>query len=139
MHIDGACHCGRIRFEAEVDPAQVSVCHCTDCQTLSGTAFRVSVPAGRAHFRLLSGEPKRYVKIAESGNRRVQGFCAECGTPIYATNEGEAEVYNLRVGAIRQRAELSPVLQIWHRSAQNWVDGLGAVKSLEQQAVPKQA
>jgi hypothetical protein len=139
MHIDGACHCGRIRFEAEVDPAQVSVCHCTDCQTLSGTAFRVSVPAGREDFRLLSGEPKRYVKVAESGNRRVQGFCAECGTPIYATNEGKAEVYNLRVGAIRQRAELPPLLQIWHRSAQNWVDGLGAVKTLEKQAVPKQA
>lgn len=134
MQIDGACHCGRIRFEAQIDPAQVSVCHCTDCQTLSGTAFRVSVPARRERLRMLGAEPRRYVKVAESGNRRVQAFCGECGTPIYATSEGEELVYNLRVGAIRQRAELPPVLQIWHRSAQKWVADLAAVKSLAKQS-----
>ena len=44
MKIDGSCHCGRIRYEAEVDPAKVVICHCTDCQTLSGSAFRTVVP-----------------------------------------------------------------------------------------------
>ena len=29
---------------------------------------------------LLSGEPKVYVKVGESGNRREQTFCADCGT-----------------------------------------------------------
>jgi hypothetical protein len=45
MHIDGACHCGKITYEAEVDPEAVGICHCTDCQTLSGTAFRTVVMA----------------------------------------------------------------------------------------------
>ena len=45
MKIDGACHCGRISYEAEIDPADVTICHCTDCQTLSGSAFRTVVPA----------------------------------------------------------------------------------------------
>ena len=40
MKIEGGCHCGGIRFEAEVDPAAVVICHCTDCQTFSGSAFR---------------------------------------------------------------------------------------------------
>ena len=31
MKVDGACHCGSIRYEAEVDPAKVIICHCTDC------------------------------------------------------------------------------------------------------------
>lgn len=35
MKVDGGCHCGRIAYEAEIDPAGVLVCHCTDCQTLS--------------------------------------------------------------------------------------------------------
>jgi hypothetical protein len=34
MKIDGSCHCGYVRYQAEVDPAQVEICHCTDCQTL---------------------------------------------------------------------------------------------------------
>src|SRR5689334_18981220 len=39
MKIDGRCHCGEITFEAEVDPDALHICHCTDCQTLSGSAF----------------------------------------------------------------------------------------------------
>ena len=54
MHIDGRCHCGFITYEAEVDPAKVSICHCTDCQTLTGSAYRVTVPAPKDSFRLLS-------------------------------------------------------------------------------------
>jgi hypothetical protein len=34
MKIDGRCHCGYIAYEAEIDPENVLVCHCTDCQTL---------------------------------------------------------------------------------------------------------
>ena len=29
MQIDGQCHCGKITYEAEIDPEAVSVCHCT--------------------------------------------------------------------------------------------------------------
>ena len=85
MKIDGACHCGFITFEAEVDPEKTPICHCADCQTLSGSPFRASVPTAPDKFRLLSGEPAIYVKTAESGNKRVQAFCPKCGSPIYAT------------------------------------------------------
>ncbi len=83
MKIDGACHCGHIRYEAEVDPAKVVICHCTDCQTLSGSAFRTVVPTEENSFRLLAGTPKVYVKTGESGNKREQTFCADCGSPIF--------------------------------------------------------
>jgi hypothetical protein len=70
MKIEGGCHCGYITYEAEVDPDKVSICHCTDCQTLSGSAFRTAVPAPREAFRLRTGQPKIYVKTAESGTKR---------------------------------------------------------------------
>jgi hypothetical protein len=134
MKIDGGCHCGHIKYEAEVDPATVAICHCTDCQTLSGTAFRVVVPAKKENFRVLQGTPKVYVKTAESGNKRVQAFCAECGTPIYSAAVGDAPVFSLRVGSARQRQELRPQSQYWSRSAQNWLAGLAAMKRFEKQA-----
>jgi len=43
MKIDGACHCGEVKYEAEVDPEKVAICDCTDCQSLSGSAFRINV------------------------------------------------------------------------------------------------
>lgn len=49
MKVDGHCHCGQIRYEAEIDADKVVICHCTDCQTLAGTSYRVGVPAAAAN------------------------------------------------------------------------------------------
>lgn len=133
MKIDGACHCGRITYEAEIDPEKVGICHCTDCQITSGTAYRTNVPTRKNTFRLLSGEPKIYVKTADSGNRRAHGFCADCGTGLFSTTETQREVYVLRVGAIRQRGVLRPRAQGWCRSAQPWAMDISALPQFGQQ------
>ena len=133
MHVDGACHCGKITFTADIDPQAVGICHCTDCQTLSGTAFRTVVRAKSEDFKLLTGKPKVYIKTAESGNKRAQVFCADCGTPLWATTPTDQKVYGLRVGALRQRNELKPRRQIWARSAQGWLGELGSMPRIEKQ------
>ncbi len=131
MHISGGCHCGAITYEAEVDPATVSLCHCTDCQILTGTAYRCSVPAKKADFRLLSGVPKIYVKVGESGARRAQGFCGNCGTPIYATSAENPQAYGIRTGSARERAQLLPTTQIWCRSALAWTTNIANLPKSE--------
>jgi hypothetical protein len=128
VRIDGACHCGAITYEAEIDPAKVGICHCTDCQTLSASAYRTVVPARKEGFRIVSGEPKIYVKTADSGTKRAQAFCPECGTHIYASALGDPQVFSIRVGTARQRAELTPRQQSWCRSALPWVSDLGGVE-----------
>jgi hypothetical protein len=136
MKIDGSCHCGAITFEAEVDPAKSAMCHCIDCQTISGSAFRTVVATPEADFKLLTGEPKVYIKTAESGNRRIQAFCGDCGTALYATSaDGDGpKIYGLRHGAIRQRDQLAPKVQIWTRSAQHWLADLPALPGREKQS-----
>jgi hypothetical protein len=134
MKIDGRCHCGCITYEADIDPDKVLICHCTDCQTLSGSAFRVVAYTREDAFKLLSGEPRTYVKISESGNKRPQTFCPECGTPIYATAGGEGpKVYSIRVGSIRQRDQIVPNVQVWSRSAHPWVTHIGSMRRFEKQ------
>ena len=132
MKIDGGCHCGKITYTAEVDPENVGICHCTDCQTLSGTAFRVSVSAAKEAFHL-NGEPKIYIKTAESGGKRAQAFCPECGIPIYATAATDPQIFNIRVGTVHQRAELRPKTQGWHRSARDWVNDLQSLPKFAKQ------
>jgi hypothetical protein len=127
MKIDGRRHCGQITYEAEVDPDAMLICHCTDCQILTGSALRAVVTASAAHFVLRSGTPKSYVKTAESGNKRRHAFCGDCRTPIYACAVDNPQSYTLRIGAIAQRAAFSPQRQIWRRSSLPWVDALTAV------------
>jgi hypothetical protein len=132
MHIDGGCHCGTISYEADIDPEKVIVCHCTDCQVLSGTAFRTVVFVPESQFRLLNGSLKTYVKTADSGNRRAMMFCPECGTQIYATSiGGDEKILGLRVGTAKQRRALRPGRQYWCRSALDWVADLGAMEKVE--------
>ena len=129
MKIDGSCHCGFIAFEAEADPQKSAICHCTDCQTLSGTAFRTMIVVPSKDFKLLSGSPKTYVKTGESGRKRAQTFCPECGSPLYATGAGDdTKFFNIRLGTVRQRAQLPPKVQFWCRSALPWLPELGAAK-----------
>lgn len=133
MKIDGSCHCRKIAFEAEVDPRAVRICHCTDCQTLSGSAYRANVSASAQNFKLLRGTPKVYIKTAESGSRRAHGFCPDCGTPIYATEPVDPKAYSLRLGTITQRAAFRPAKQIWHRSALPWSADLSSIESVDRQ------
>ena len=133
MRVHGRCHCGGITYEAEVDPSRVSACHCTDCQMFTGSPFRVSVPTPREAFKLLSGQPRAYIKTAESGNKRIHAFCPNCSSPIYASAVVDPPMYSLRVGCLDERAQLPPQKQIWCKSAMEWAMDLHDVPRVERQ------
>jgi hypothetical protein len=132
MKVEGQCHCGQIRYEAEVDPDRVSICHCSDCQVLTGTAFRVSVPTESGTLRFLSGTPRVYVKTtADSGNKRRHAFCANCGSPISASADTDSpSTYTLRVGGLAQKARLPPKRRIWCKSALDWSLDISSVPGI---------
>lgn len=133
MRVDGSCACGAIKVEAEADPEKTNICHCTDCQTATGTAFRVSVPVAGETLKV-TGTPKTYLKTTdESGNPRLQAFCGTCGSPIYSTSPGDGvqPLYMLRVGILRQRDQFVPRRQIWWRSARPWVTRIASVPRVE--------
>ena len=132
MQINGACHCRAVTFTAEIDPSRVLVCHCTDCQVLSGAPFRAVVAAPIDKFNL-NGTTKSYVKVAQSGNRRAQVFCPECGTPLFATAPESPSSVIIRLGCVAQRHQLRPSVQIWQHSALPWVAELGAIPSTPEQ------
>ena len=137
MKIHGSCSCGSITFEAEADPEKVAICHCTDCQTGTGTAFRTNIPVPGNAFKMLSGTPSIYIKTtAESGNPRAQAFCPKCGSPIYSTTPGDGSKpsYMVRVGILRERDQLVPKVQNWTRSARPWVTEIGALRRNEKGA-----
>ncbi len=135
MLVSGGCHCGQIRFEADVEPSELQVCHCLDCQILTGTAFRAAVPAQPEHFKLLRGEPKIYLKLADSGSRRRHAFCGNCGTPVYRMPTDNNPNYSLRIGNLDQRLEFQfPARQIWVKRRLPWVTEIEAVTEFSGQA-----
>jgi hypothetical protein len=129
MKIDGACHCGRVRYEAEVDPRRAIICHCTDCQTISGAPYRVNVPVLAANFHMTS-KPKTYVKVGGSGEPVTTAFCGECGSALYSCKGDAPAFLFLRTGAIRQRADLAPTAQGFCESAMPWAMDITRVHAI---------
>ena len=123
LKVDGQCLCGDLKYEANVNPDTAHICSCTDCQVLSGSAFRTTVFVEDNSFVFLSGEPSTYIKIAASGRQRELGFCPRCGTSIFSRPVGAALGYfGLRIGSLRQRDLLDPKSHTWFKSAQPWIN-----------------
>ena len=125
MHVTGQCLCGYIRYEATVNEKLVLICHCTNCQRNSATAFGFVVGTTEEAFNLLTGSLSSYESESDSGTVRSRTFCSRCGTRIYAKTVGERTergiaFVGLRAGSVDQRDKLIPKLQIWCRSAQPW-------------------
>jgi hypothetical protein len=134
MKVHGKCHCGAIAYEAEVEAGSVNICHCLDCQTLTGSAYRANIQAPAPGFKLLRGNPRRYLKTADSGAKRVHAFCEICGAPIYSCAVENPRTYSLRVGALDERAQLGrPFRQVWTKRRLPWVPKLEGVPEIEGQ------
>ena len=128
MRVTGHCHCRKIAYEAEVDPARVMICHCRDCQRLTGSAFRVTLPVAPELFRLIAGEPTIYYKVADSGSRRGHAFCGSCGSPVYRLPTDNNPNYSLRIGGLDQAQELqAPSKQIWTDRRLHWVNAIAGI------------
>jgi len=128
MQIDGQCHCGSVTYQAEIDPERVSICHCRDCQTLTGSPYRVTVICSGGQIRMTGPAPKIYAKTGDNGRVRFQHFCSECGSPLFTSGEDSGpDDWGIRWGSVRQRDQLRPMRQIWCRSAAPWI---GDVKEL---------
>jgi hypothetical protein len=128
MKVTGQCHCGHVSYEAEIDPERIGVCHCTDCQRLTGSPFRVTAIVATEDLRLTGNPPKMYSKRAENGRVRNQYFCPECGSPLFTNGEdADADSWGIRWGSIDQRKTIEPKQQVWCRSAVSWLDSMSTL------------
>jgi hypothetical protein len=127
MQIDGRCHCGHVTYQADIDPQRVSICHCTDCQRLTGSPYRVTVICSLDDILMTGQAPKIYARTGDNGRIRFQHFCGECGSPLFTSGEGGPDDWGIRWGSIRQRDRLRPMRQIWCRSAAPWVNDIGLI------------
>jgi hypothetical protein len=117
---EGGCQCGEIRYRFDCEPVVVYVCHCTDCQKQSSSAFGISVWVPAQEFRLIHGELKFLVTQADSGNTKRCAFCPDCGSRIYHLAQDQPHVLSVKGGTLDQARMIRPVGHIWTSSGHSW-------------------
>ena len=96
MRISGGCHCGAVRFEAEVpDAVEVLDCNCSIC---SATGFRhLMVP--HDCFRLLSGEDRLTSYRFGTGSANHL-FCSICGIKSFYQPRSHPDAWSVNFNAL---------------------------------------
>lgn len=121
MGYRGECQCGNISYRITGEPLVLYVCHCTDCQSQSASAYGMSLWIYRTHFSLRTGKLSYWQTFSESGAIKVCGFCPTCGVRIYHAGDQSSEILSLKAGLVSGIETMEPVAHLWLRSAQSWV------------------
>jgi len=119
MPLTGGCQCGRLRYRVSAAPLAFYLCHCSECQRQTSSAFGESLRLARQGLEV-SGEASLFERTAESGARREGWFCPSCGVRIWHGTKGSPEI-NLKAGTLDDTSWLIPSAHIWARSRQPFV------------------
>lgn len=117
--ITGGCQCGAVRYLIG-SLGQSSVCHCRMCQRAFGAFYAPLVVA--IDLEWTSGSRRLY----NSSNISQRGFCGDCGTPLSFENFDDDDV-EIATGSLDNPEIAPPTLQINHRYACSFADGIGGL------------
>jgi hypothetical protein len=121
MTLTGTCRCAAITYSLSSDaPIAVYACHCTDCQTWSGSSFALHslLPEGAL---TLSGPLTEYA-YEENGQHARHYLCGTCHTRIYNTTSAAPGLWVLRAATLDNSPQLTPMAHIWTRHKQAWLN-----------------
>lgn len=121
MRIAGGCHCGAVRFEAEV-PATVEAIDC-NCSICAKTGFRHLIVAD-ADFRMLRG--KDALASYRFGTGAAEHlFCRTCGVKGFYRPRSHPDAWSVNLNAIDSLAGLE--VRVRPFDGRNWEQARAAL------------
>jgi hypothetical protein len=121
--LDGRCMCGSITYSCDADPVATAVCHCTECQRQTGTAFSVVVGLPVDALKVEGDTLAMFKTVGEAQDSETErNFCSACGSPIFSLSSALPDLVWLKAGTLDDTSWLEPQVEVWGRSAQPWVE-----------------
>lgn len=114
MKIEGGCHCGKVRFEAEV-PEAVDLLDC-NCSVCRATGFlHLMVP--HADFRLLTDDSALTSYRFGTGAANHL-FCATCGIKSFYQPRSHPEAWSVNWNTLDEVSR--PIATVIQFDGRNW-------------------
>jgi hypothetical protein len=120
------CACGSVQFAFDTDPDFIAVCHCLDCKKASGGEAATFFGVPEDDFTLISGAPRSFHYIAESGKGLDRNFCPDCGSRLFTSNlETFPGLVFVMLGSLDDPAAIVPGLEMFTKRRLDWATPLG--------------
>ena len=100
----GGCRCGRVRFEVTEPPILSMACHCKGCQSMSASAFSLSLMIPMSGLTITEGETVPG-GLQEALDHR---FCGFCKTWMFTAFNRAVPFVNLRATMLDEHAWFAP-------------------------------
>lgn len=129
----GGCLCGAVRYRLRDGfRFRPYACHCTACQTRTGSAFSEHMLFAKADLEI-EGELDSGTNVQPSCATSTIWGCARCKVRIFAENSNRPGFASLRCGTLDRSAEIVPAAHLWVGSKQPWVTIPEGVPALAEQ------
>ncbi len=119
MHL-GSCECQSVQYQLRGKPLTCYACHCTDCQTSSGSAFGLSMIVAEKDVEVLKGSLS--INIVDMNGVKVnKHYCSDCSTVLWFSADEFPGMLALKPGTFEDTSWFEPIAHLWLRSKQNWI------------------
>lgn len=118
--LKGRCLCGGVRYDYDGEINEISLCHCSQCRQVTGSAFIAVSPVESDKFKITAGEEllREYRTIPI----KARVFCGQCGSPLYSARDDMLQVKRLRTGTIKTPFACDNVYHIFVNSKAAWYE-----------------
>ena len=120
--LSGGCACGEVRYRLASEPMFVNCCHCTSCQTETGSAFVINALIESDRVETIQGAAEPVMTPSESGKGQQIWRCPSCHVALWSNYGGAKDIVRfVRVGTLDTPGEAPPGVHIFTRSKLPWV------------------
>lgn len=126
LPLEGGCRCGRVRFRVMAAPMITSVCHCTGCQRMTGSAYSLSAMFAADAFEVTQGE----TVIGGLREPPAHNFCAFCMSWMFTRPPMAMQFVNVRATMFDDTTWFTPFMETYTCEKLAWVE-VPAEKSFE--------
>jgi hypothetical protein len=120
MERTACCSCGQLSVSVIGEPQIVSACHCTDCQTRTGSAFGISAFFADSQVIANTGESKEYLTTSDAKRSLKRHFCPNCGTTVFWRAEMLPNMLGIAAGCFLDKDFPEPTVSVWNQSKLEW-------------------
>jgi hypothetical protein len=114
------CSCGQLTVEADGEPIRISMCHCTECQRRTGSAFGAQARFPQEKVRI-AGASTTYTRKGDSGGAIHFHFCPTCGSTVYYTLDRAPGSVAVALGAFADPTFPPPTFSVYEARKHGWV------------------
>jgi len=118
----GTCQCGAVEYRVTGESINLFICHCTQCQKQSSSAFGMALWIEDYTIEHLTAELAVWKRQTSTGYEMVGEFCRTCGTRLFHRHSANPQVLSIKPGTLHETKHLKPVAHIWTSEAQEWLD-----------------